>query len=392
MKILYFSPHPHINLAAPSGPGTHMREVIAAFEEAGNTVVRCIAGGEVIEKKDAAIAFKKHRWKKFIPGFLWETLRDIQMMRIDEHIETRLKALIEKEKPDLIYERSCYGMGAGMRAAEKFGIRYVVEMNAPYPEEKAKMQGSSLLRFIGTRHEKKQVLHAYKTIVVSSAMKSYLIQKTGVHPDKIVIVANAVNPQHITPNKLLQEKIRQRFSIQPTHTVIGFVGSIFPYHGVDLMIEAFAALEKQNEALRMLIVGDGEIVPDLQKHVCDLNLQHKIHFTGNVPHSEVYDYLSLMDIAVMARSNWYGSPVKIFEYGAMQKAIIAPDVIPVRDVMIHEKDGLLVEATQEALTRSMRFMIEQPDARKRMAQAFHEKVMKEYTWKKATQHILAACQ
>jgi glycosyltransferase involved in cell wall biosynthesis len=76
----------------------------------------------------------------------------------------------------------------------------------------------------------------------------------------------------------------------------------------------------------------------------------------------------------------------------MQKAIIAPDVIPVRDVMIHEKDGLLVEATQEALTRSMRFMIEQPDARKRMAQAFHEKVMKEYTWKKATQHILAACQ
>ncbi|MEY3398003.1 MAG: hypothetical protein RL220_597, partial [Bacteroidota bacterium] len=46
MKILYYSPHPNLNLATPSGPGTHMREVIEALESQGHTVVRFIAGGE----------------------------------------------------------------------------------------------------------------------------------------------------------------------------------------------------------------------------------------------------------------------------------------------------------------------------------------------------------
>ena len=140
MKILYFSPHPHINLAAPSGPGTHIREVIAGFEAQGHRVVRFIAGGEKLDSTTKKIDFKKRPWKKLIPSVIWETLRDIQMVRLDRQIEARLTEVIEAEKPDFIYERSCYGMGAGMRAAKKLGIRYVVEMNAPYPEEKVQMQ------------------------------------------------------------------------------------------------------------------------------------------------------------------------------------------------------------------------------------------------------------
>jgi len=303
-----------------------------------------------------------------------------------------LTAFLEKEMPDLIYERSCYGMGAGMRSAKKLGIRYAVEMNAPYPEEKAEMQGKSLLQFIGTRHEKTQVLSAYRTIVVSSAMKNYLLEKTKVNPDQILVVANAVNPAHIQANPIRQSEIRSKFGINDSHTVFGFVGSIFPYHGVDIMIESFAAIEKESANARMLIVGSGEILPKLQQRVQDLKLENKIYFTGNVPHNSVYDYLDVMHITIMARSNWYGSPVKIFEYGAMNKAIIAPHVVPVLDVMQHEKDGLLIEANQEELTNSMRTMLHHPENRKRMAMTFHEKVMREHTWTRVAQQILASCQ
>jgi glycosyltransferase involved in cell wall biosynthesis len=392
MKILYFSPHPHINLAAPSGPGTHMREVITAFEKQGHQVVRFIQGGEQLNTADTSIDFKKRSWKKFIPSLIWETLRDFQLIHLDNQVESRLIEFIREEKPDLIYERSCYGMGSGMRAAEKMNIRYVVEMNAPYPEEKALMQGKSLLQHLGNRHEKNQVRQAHRTIVVSTAMKSYLIRKTQVKPDKIVVVANAVNPAHIQFNAARQMQIRNDYGLTSTHIVFGFVGSIFPYHGVDIMIESFNTLEKEYTDARMLIVGDGEILPQLKKRVAQLNLEGKIWFTGNVPHSEVYDYLSVMDITVMARSNWYGSPVKIFEYGAMQKAIIAPCVIPVQDVMENEIDGLLIEAREKDLTHSMRFMLNNPSDRQRMALTFHSKVMREHTWQRVAEQILESCQ
>lgn len=391
MKILYFSPHPHINMAAPSGPGTHIREIIAGFEAQGHTVIRCIAGGETIAQGGTSISFSRTTWKKVIPSILWSTLRDLSMVRLDRRLERRLNALIKTEQPDLIYERSCYGMRAGMRAAHTNGIRYVVEMNAPYPEEKVAMQGKSLLGFLGNQHERKQVAYAYRTIVVSSAMKNYLVEKTQADPQKIVVVANAVNPARMSVDTTNLEIIRSRYQLSTPHRVVGFVGSIFPYHGVDQMIESFAQLEKEHPHARMLIVGDGEIVPKLRARVDTLRLADKIHFTGNVPHHEVYTYLSLMDVAVMARSNWYGSPVKLFEYGAMRKAIIAPNVIPVQDVMQDHVHGLLISEESSALTKALRYMLTNTINAEEMADTFHKKVMREHTWEQVAKHILISC-
>jgi glycosyltransferase involved in cell wall biosynthesis len=392
MKILYFSPHPHINMSAPSGPGTHIREIIEGFEQQGHQVIRLIAGGEQPIHQDHAIVFKKRQWKKLIPSIIWETLRDVLMIRADLALQSQLYTLAELEKPDLIYERSCYGMGAGMRVARSLGIRYIVEMNAPYPEEKAAMQGSSLLGFLGQRHEKNQVSSAYRTIVVSSAMKNYLLRKTLVDSSRIVVVANAVNPKHIQPDPTRCVEIQSAFQLKKEHVVIGFVGSIFPYHGVDLLIEAFAHLEKYYPQIRLIIVGDGEVLPALRQRVEDLLLNNRIFFTGNVPHSEVYNYLQLMNITVMAKSNWYGSPVKIFEYGAMGKAIIAPKVIPVEDVMTHGEHGLLIEGTRMELIKALTCMLDQPEQSYSMALAFQKKVMAEHTWQKVACQILDACK
>lgn len=392
LRILYFSPHPHINMASPSGPGTHIREIIEGFEAQGHIVIRFIAGGETALPNTSTISFRRSPWKRFIPSIFWETLRDFQMIFYDKKLQRRLETIILNEKPDIIYERSCYGMGAGMRAAAKLGVRYIVEMNAPYPQERVAMQGRSLLSFRGHIHEKKQVESAYRTIVVSTAMKRYLLEKTKSNQQSIHVAANAVNPKHIQTSSKQIADIRSSLGLSIANTIIGFVGSIFPYHGVDLMIESFVTIAQEYPESRMLIVGDGEIVKDLKKRAEDLGLSQKIIFTGNVPHKEVYNYLSLMDIAVMARSNWYGSPVKIFEYGAMRKAIIAPNVVPVTDVMIHREHGLLISDSQAELTDAIRYMLKHPDERQRMAENFHLKVLSEHTWNKVANDILNSFQ
>jgi glycosyltransferase involved in cell wall biosynthesis len=380
-------------MAAPSGPGTHIREVIAGFEAHGHEVVRFIAGGETLQSAGREIQIKKRSWKKLIPKFVWQTARDYMLQRLDRTQEQQLLQLIEKEKPDVIYERCYYMMGAGYRAAMKSGVRYCVEMNAPYPEEKKAMNGASLYDSYAIRNERNQLNAAYKVFVVSTALKKYAAEKAADAGKKIVVVPNAVNPAHVNTSGEAQAMLKQQLGISKQALVLGFVGSIFPYHGVDSLIEVFASLSANEPTpMHLVIVGDGEILSALKARTLELGLDSKVSFTGNVPHQEVYQYIGLMDITVMARSNWYGSPVKIFEYGIMKKCIVAPDVIPVRDVMIDGVDGILIPDSHEALRSALTQLIRDEDMRNRMAASFQMKVVEKHTWFKVSENILTEMQ
>jgi glycosyltransferase involved in cell wall biosynthesis len=377
-------------MSAPSGPGTHIREIINGFEEQGHEVVKLIAGGEKLESGVAPINIKKRSWKKWIPTYVWESLKDYSLLRLDKKLELQLEALIAREKPDFIYERAYYMMGAGYRVAKRLNIRYGCEINAPYPEEKTAMSGRSIFTTRAIANERDQIEHSYKVFTVSSALKSYLEKAIGKSSEHIIITPNAVNPKYILENEKEEEKLRKKLGLSNDEKVIGFVGSIFKYHGVDALIEAFAEiLQNRSLTVKLLIVGDGEILPDLKRRVAELKIEHLVHFTGNVPHKSVYHYIGLMDIAVMARSNWYGSPVKIFEYGIMGKCIIAPNVVPVCDVMEHQQDGILIADELAELKNALTFLLENPAAAERMARSFQQKVSTKHTWQQVSAQILS---
>lgn len=388
MKILYFSPHPHLNLAAPSGPGTHMREVIRAFENRGHTVVRWIAGGEIMDES-SPIAFRKNRIRKIVPSYLWQTLKDNRLLKWDEQLVAGLRELVQKEKPDLIYERGYYLMSSGVRVAEEFGIRHFIELNAPYPEEKMHMEGRSWYIAKADDVEKLQCSKTDLIVTVSSALKNYFVKRTGVDPNKVLVTPNAVKDAVLMQDHADGQAARTQLGFQDDHLVIGFVGSIFPYHGVDELIQSFIALASQRNDIRLLIVGDGEILPSLRELIVDARLESRVVFTGNVPHRDVFRYISAMDITVMARSNWYGSPVKIFEYGAMKKLIIAPDEIPVHDVMQHGVTGLILGSGERSLTNSLHYAIDHPKERQQMATTFFNQVKERHTWQHVGDAILA---
>ena len=348
MKILYYSPHPHLNLAAPSGPGTHMREVIRAFENRGHHVVKWIAGGEVMNES-SPIAFRKNPLRRFIPSYIWQSLKDQKLIQFDQQLVARLRQVIQEEKPDMIYERGYYLMTSGLQVAKEFGIRHLIELNAPYPEEKLHMEGNSWFVKKADEVEKRQVLNADYIITVSSALKNYFVDRTGADPKKILVTPNAVREDVFLSVERKHSEIRQKLGFQAGDVVIGFVGSIFPYHGVDELIYSFIEISSKRNEVRLLIVGDGEILPGLKEKIAIAGAGDKAVFTGNVPHRLVFDYIAAMDITVMAKSNWYGSPVKIFEYGALNKLIIAPDEVPVHDVMEHGVNGLFLVPVNDAL-------------------------------------------
>ena len=100
----------------------------------------------------------------------------------------------------------------------------------------------------------------------------------------------------------------------------------------------------------------------------------KIIFTGKVPHEEVFPLIELMDITVLPKSHWYGSPVKLFEYGALEKPIIATNNGPVNDIMVSGEDGLLIEENADSLQAALNQMIGDMNRGIDMAKNFHKKI------------------
>jgi glycosyltransferase involved in cell wall biosynthesis len=94
-----------------------------------------------------------------------------------------------------------------------------------------------------------------------------------------------------------------------------------------------------------------------------------------------------MDILTLPNTEWYCSPVKLFEYGAFGKTILAVNEAGVSDVMSSE-EGLLFENNDSAFQDALLTAITDVDALKIKAQNFKQKVVATHTWRANAQKVL----
>ena len=382
LRIIYYSPHPTHDIVSEVGYSTHQRESIHAFRQLGHKVLPVVLGGTETSAVNTHIAGLSEQAgnlsgvKKVLPLWLWNALKDIKLLKHDKKAGRQLEQAILEFKPDMIYERGEYLQDSGVIMAEKHGIKHVLEVNSPVVEEMAAFEGPDLLRFLGHRKERRKLTGTSHVIAVSSAMKVYLQQyydcKKPIH-----VAPNAINPEKEKFDLEIVAGIRTKLS-EGTR-IIGFVGSLFPYHGVDGLIEAFAEVVKQEPHTHLMIVGDGSIRAGLAAKAESLLPKSTYTFTGKIPHAEVMNYIKAFNVAVMPSSNWYGSPIKVFEYGLTSVPIVAPDKAPLRDVMEHQRHGLLVSDNQENLKNALLFMLQNTEAAKEMGTCFREKILKQHT-------------
>ena len=394
MKILYYSSHPNLNLASPAGYGTHMREMIKAFTGLGHDVKPVIMGGTRLSSSSLEIKPRnplKRLISSAIPVYFWESAKDYRLNYFDKYAFRTLEKEIQRFQPEVIYERASYLQTSGVRAAVKYKIKHVLEVNAPYSEERVQLQGNSFFASKGVKAEKIQLEASDRIAVVSSALLNHLSSTYNVVGKKFILTPNAINPSSINYSVKKAELLKSDLKLED-RIVLGFVGSIFPWHGLDLLIKAFKVIYTSKASVHLLIIGDGETLPLLKKIAHQEGIQEQITFTGNVNHQDVFNYIACMDVCIMATSNWYGSPVKIFEYGAMGKAVIAPDNVPVRDVMEDGVSGLLVEPNVESLINGITKFLENEELRKSCALEFKNQVLQKYTWVNNAKMILSGLQ
>jgi glycosyltransferase involved in cell wall biosynthesis len=163
------------------------------------------------------------------------------------------------------------------------------------------------------------------------------------------------------------------------------VGSFQRWHDVEGLLQAFSMLYADDHNLRLLLVGDGDQREALEESCLQLGLGSAVIFTGSVPHESVPEYIAAMDVAV-APYNWkedfYGSPLKLFEYMAAGKPTVAAAIGQIEEVIEHGKTGWLYPSgNHEKLAHGLASLLYSPELSSEMSQAARQKILTDHTWK-----------
>jgi glycosyltransferase involved in cell wall biosynthesis len=154
--------------------------------------------------------------------------------------------------------------------------------------------------------------------------------------------------------------------------IVGYAGHLYTWKGVDVLLDALARVPDA----RGLIIGGHEEEPDLARvrhRAQQLGLTSRVEFTGLVPPRAVAGLLERAGILVLpnlatAISTHFTSPLKVFEYMAAGRAIVASDLPAIREVLEHERNALLVPAGDgAALADALRRLIDDPALAARLA-------------------------
>jgi glycosyltransferase involved in cell wall biosynthesis len=363
MKILYLSMDPGIDPAGQGGGSIHIRSFVRALADVGQQVTLVCSATTNEHKFDTNLGAVVHLvplagWNRALARILCHINRitrrttrghaDIVRALHNLRFVARARAAARELKPDLIYERySLWGM-SGLWLARELGIPLVLEVNVPLVYEQQRYRASVTCPPLARWVERHIWQKADLLLAVSKSLRSHM-QRSGVNAARIQILPNAVNPELF---RMASEgsEIRKGLNLDG-HFTVGFVGTFRPWHGVELLLEAFEGLHRVNPLTHLLLVGDEPSRPGFEEQIRNAGLQGAVTFAGRVAHQDVPQYLAAMDVAVApypALDEFYYSPLKLFEYMAARRPVVASRVGQVAEILVDGATGLLFEPGDRA--------------------------------------------
>ncbi|MGH9159176.1 MAG: glycosyltransferase family 4 protein [Vicinamibacteraceae bacterium] len=296
-----------------------------------------------------------------------------------------LRLALERTGPfDLVYERHSLWSVEGMRFARDHAVAGLLEVNGPLIDEQAEHR--TLCDTATASLTAKNAFAAAQTIVaVSKGAAAYVERFIGT-TDKLHVMPNGVDP-----TRFPDAPAPRRRGNDDSFTV-GFVGSLKPWHGLPTLIDAFARLHAEDARARLLIVGDGPERARLDEGLAALALSNATRFTGAVPPDRVPLLLASMDAAVApysARPDFYFSPLKVLEYMAAWRPVVASRLGQLEDLITDGETGLLCTPDDPGeLARHLRRLRDDGELCRRLGSAARAAVAARHTWQQAAARIL----
>lgn len=305
-------------------------------------------------------------------------VRDLQRSLRDFR---RIKHLRHDWKPNAILVRQQGVDFVAALLAKDESILVALEVNAPLALEVRRERPSGWLD-IYRRSEEWAWHHAHSIFVVSNELKNILVD-AGVPQEKIHINPNGVNEHDFDPSVLIAEEAKLRLGLPVSVPIIGFTGSFRSWHGLENLLAAFVQLVSANHDVSLLLVGDGPQRMNIEAWIDKNNLSAKVFITGHVPHKDLPIYISAMDICVAPYPDlnpFYFSPLKIIEFMAMAKPIVASDIGQISELLSDEAGFLVSPGNVQELYTMLEDLLEHPVIGVLAGKKAREKVLASYTW------------
>jgi glycosyltransferase involved in cell wall biosynthesis len=379
MRVAYICTDPGVPVFGRKGSSVHVQAVVRALAKRGAQVDLFAARWDGSNPP----GFEHIRCQALpLPPKGDRAVREQTLLAANDHLAIALR----KAGPfDLIYERYGLWSYAGMEYAQTHDIPGLLEVNAPLIEEQAQHRG------LVHRREAERVADrvfgaATVLLAVSDGVAAYLNHHPAAQ-DRVLVVPNGVDPDRFPPD------LRPTLSRDPETFVIGFVGTLKPWHGLDTLLDAFAMLQRHAPHVRLLLVGDGPERAPLEAEVRERRLDHAVEFTGAVDPAAIPGLLRSIDAAVApypALHDFYFSPLKLYEYMAAGVPVVASAIGQIQNAITDEVNGLLCPpGDAQALAQALDWLRRDPALRSALGAAGRETVIRDHTWDAVADRILS---
>jgi glycosyltransferase involved in cell wall biosynthesis len=370
MRILY-----HHRTLLDGAEGIHIEEMVRAFESLGHSVTMSSPGS-------------RHGRPGALPALIRRTLPQwlFECAAAAHNLVERRQArhLLHALGPALLYKRHALNDVAVLDAAREQGTPSVLEVNALYSSDALQPFEPLRLRWLARRLEARALSLATLVVAVSTPLGRMI---SDLAPSaRVMVLPNGANPERFSPS-IDGAGVRARYGLPADALVAGWSGVVRAWHRLDLLVEALAAVPQ----VWLLVIGDG---PD-RARVADAARAHgvseRVRFTGAVPRRDMAAHLAAIDVGAVADDRTgYASPMKLLEYMAMGRPVIAPDLVNIRDIVAEGQEGLLFRPGDPAAVAGCLERLADPARRARLGAAARRRIVNDRNWVRNAQVVVDA--
>jgi glycosyltransferase involved in cell wall biosynthesis len=375
MKILY-----HHRVGSKDGQAVHIEEIVAALREAGHEV-HVVGPASTLKAEFGAESGMIATLKRLLPGSLYELLE----LGYGCLAFLRLWRAYRQFRPDVLYERYNLYLLAGVWLKRLTRLPMLLEINAPLVHERSRFGGLANRR-LAAWIEGMTWRAADRALPVTNVLADF-VRAVGVPSERITVIQNGVGKEFLA-GSISGATMRRRHHLDDA-LVLGFTGFVREWHGLERVIELIAASDPALK-LHFLVVGDGPAVPGLRQLAAERKIADKIIFAGLVPRHEIVDYVASFDVALQPQVVAYASPLKLFEYMALGRAIVAPATANIREVLSDSEAMLFDPADDAGFRHAIERLCAEAALRERLGQAARAAIDRQgLTWANNARRIVA---
>ncbi|HXY13181.1 MAG TPA: glycosyltransferase family 4 protein [Terriglobales bacterium] len=373
----------HHRTMGRSSQGMHIRSLVEALKADGHELTVSSPPGvdplkfagmmPFLRKGDRAHGVQRI-WKyisRECPQFAFEVCELLYNL----FVPFRLLPALWRQPDAVLYERHAYFMFMGVLLGKWLRRTVVLEVNELSGFKRAR---GLIMERVARAIDSWVFSHANHILCVSSVLADE-VQRRGAYKQCVQVLPNAIDPNRFRCRGAGQA-VRASLGLEGS-IVIGHVGLFYLWDRLDALIKVVKNIRERHPEIKVLLVGDGPEMDNLKQSVRRLGMESAVILPGPVPRDDVSAYIDAMDICVLPNSNDFGSPIALFEFMAMGKPCVVPDLGPIRDVIDNHVTGIMFpHADYAALEKALRRLVEDPALRTQIGAQARQLVLERHTW------------